>query len=75
MNKFDWQQYQQDLEDAFKLECSEEDVENNKEAKKLFKWLQKQRKYVNKIEKLQQKIVGSDKDTWLNILCTYGIKY
>lgn len=74
MSKFDWWQYQQDCEDAFRLDCSEEDVKNDKEAKKLFKQLQKQRKCVQIMDKLYQKVVGNDLGFLSNILYTYGIK-
>jgi hypothetical protein len=76
MSKFDWWQHQQDLEDAFRLDCSEEDIKSDKEAKKLFKQLKKQRKHTHKMEKLYQKIVGNDSDVWLDVFdALLGIKY
>ena len=36
--------YQQDLEDAFKLDCTEEDIKTDKEAKRCCKVLKKYRK-------------------------------
>ena len=47
--------FQQDLEDSFLLDCSLEDVKQNKEAYKLYKKLKKQRKYVDKIKRITEK--------------------
>lgn len=75
MNKFDWWQYQQDLEDAFWLDCSTEDIKNDKEVKKMFKQLKKQRIWAQMMEKLHQKMIGNDSGFLSNLLCTYRIKY
>lgn len=47
--------HQQELEDSFRLDCSAEDVETNKEAYKLYKKLKKQRKYVDKIKRITER--------------------
>lgn len=49
--------YQQDLEDSFKLDCSPEDIESNKEASKLYKKLKKSRKYIDKIKRITDKYI------------------
>ena len=49
--------YQQDLEFAFKLDCSLEDIKQDKEAAKLNKEIKKSRKYVDKIKKITEKLV------------------
>ncbi len=41
-------EYQKDLEDAFKLDCSEEDIRTDKEAKRCFKMLKKSRRRAEK---------------------------
>lgn len=40
-------EYQQDLEDSFKLDCSNEDLKTDKEAKRCYKVLKKYRKRTN----------------------------
>ena len=75
MSKFDWWQHQQDCEDAFWLDCSEEDIKNDKEAKKIFHQFQKQRKYTEMMDRLYQNIMGYNKGFLSSILCAYGIKY
>ena len=47
--------YQQDLECAFKLDCSPEDIKQDKEAAKLYKKLKQQRKYVDKIKRITER--------------------
>ena len=47
--------FQQDLEDTFTLDCSPEDVKQDKEAYKLYKKLKKQRKYIDKIKRITDK--------------------
>lgn len=47
--------YQTDLEDAFRLECSADDIKVNSEVRKLFKFIKKQRKRVNKFINSQKK--------------------
>lgn len=53
-----WSNYQRECEDAFRLECSEEDIKSNKDAKKLYKRLKKQRRYIKKVERLINKIIN-----------------
>lgn len=48
-------QEQQDLESAFILDASIEDIKTNKEAKRLYKYISKRRKYVKLIEFLIKK--------------------
>lgn len=44
-------QHQQDLEDAFRLDCDAEDIRTNKEAKKANKVIKKSRKHIEKYQK------------------------
>ena len=39
--------YQQDLEDSFRLDCNEEDIKTDKEAKRCYKVLKRYRKRTN----------------------------
>lgn len=48
--------YQSDCVDAFKIECSVEDIKTNPEAKKLAKYINKQSKIIDKIVRLLAKI-------------------
>ena len=47
--------YQQELEDAFKLECTAEDIKNDKYAKQLYKKIKKQVALAKKINRLTRK--------------------
>ena len=49
-------QFQQDCEDNFKLDCNEEDIESNKEAMELHKYLKKQKKRIEHIDREMDKI-------------------
>lgn len=49
--------YQQELEDSFRLDCSPEDVDIFKEAYVAYKTLRRQRKRVEKIKRLTDKIM------------------
>jgi hypothetical protein len=57
MEKIDWLSYQQDMESAFWLDCSAEDIRDDAEAKTLYKQLIKQRRRINKVNKLAKKIL------------------
>lgn len=48
--------YQRDLEDAFKLDCSEEDLKTDKEAKKCYKQLKRYRKHTKRYHKFLRKM-------------------
>ena len=50
-------QYQKECEDAFLLECSIDDIKEDKDAKKLWKFIKRQRRRVNKIRKLEYKLL------------------
>ena len=58
-------QYQQECEDAFKLECSDEDIKCDKEARKLFKQIRKQSRYVKRIQRLINKIIDPDRNWYM----------
>ena len=47
--------YQQELEDAFRLDCSPEDLDIFKEAYVTCKKIVKSRKYVDKIQRITEK--------------------
>lgn len=49
--------YQQELEDTFILDCSSEDLDIFKEAYVTYKILRRQRKRVEKIKRLTDKIM------------------
>lgn len=51
------QAYQSDCVDAFRMECSPSDIRNNTEAKKLAKYINRQGKKIDKITRLQRKIM------------------
>lgn len=48
--------YQSDCVDAFKMECSMEDIKINPEAKKLAKYINRQSKIIDKIVRFLTKI-------------------
>ena len=54
----DLQAFQADCVDAFKMECSKEDFKNNPEAKKLAKYINRQGRKIDRITKLQSKVMG-----------------
>lgn len=53
-------EYQKDLEDAFKLDCSEEDLKKDKDAKRCFKVIKKYRKQTQR---------------YYDFLCKFGFVY
>lgn len=50
-------QWQQECEDALRLDCSLEDIKIVPEARKLWKFLKKQRRYVNLVQRLEDWII------------------
>jgi hypothetical protein len=66
MKKIDWLAYQQDMEGAFWLECSEDDLKEDKEAQALYKWLIKQRRRIEKIIKLEKKTLYPRTESWIS---------
>lgn len=65
MEKIDWTAYQQALEGDFWLNCNEDDLKEDKEVQKLYKYLMKQRKRVRKIEKLANKTLYPRTELWI----------
>lgn len=51
------QAYQSDCVDAFRMECSPSDIKTNPEAKRLARYINKQGKKIDKIVRLQRKIM------------------
>lgn len=49
--------YQSDCADAFRMECSPSDIRTNPEAKKLAKYINRQGKKIDKITRLQRKVM------------------
>lgn len=49
--------YQSNCVDAFRMECSVEDIKTNSEAKKLAKYINRQGKIIDKVVRLLKKIV------------------
>ena len=60
--------HQKDLEDTFLLDCNPEDIKNDKEAKKAFKVIRKQGKFIKKIYKVFSKERSATTDLVLSIL-------
>lgn len=52
------QGFQSDCVDAFRMECSKKDIKMNPEAKKLAKYINRQARKIDKIMKLQRKVMG-----------------
>ena len=48
---------QSDCVDAFRMECSPSDIRTNPEAKKLAKYINRQGKKIDKITRLQKKVI------------------
>lgn len=48
--------YQRDCVDAFRMECSAEDIKSNPEAKKIAKFINRQGKKIDRILKQYDKI-------------------
>ena len=53
-----FQKYISECIDALIMECSPADMKNNPDAKKLVKYINKQERMINKIARLQQKVLG-----------------
>ena len=51
------QAYQSDCVDAFRMECSPSDIKTNPEAKRLARYINKQGKKIDKIIRLQRKVM------------------
>lgn len=64
MTKFHLMQYQEDYEAAFALDCSKEDIQKDKDAKKTYNYLKKQGKLIKKMCKL----IDRGADTALSLL-------
>jgi hypothetical protein len=65
MEKIDWLAYQQDVESAFWLDCSEEDLKTDEQARKLYRQLKQQRTYIEQIDKLSNKILYPRTESWI----------
>ena len=50
----DLKDYQQDCIDAFKMEFSKEDIKHNSEVKKLAKFINRQGRKIDRINKMQR---------------------
>ena len=51
------QAFQADCVDAFRMECSPSDIKSNPEAKKLAKYMNRQGRKIDRITKLQGKVM------------------
>ena len=49
-------QYQEDCVNAFRMECSPKDIKENKEAKRLARYINKQGRLIDRILKMYQAI-------------------
>lgn len=54
----DLRDYQSDCVDAFRMEFSKEDLKNNSEVRKLARFINKQGRRIDKINKMKRKILG-----------------
>ena len=50
--------YQRDCVDAFRMECSKEDIKCNPEVKKLAKFINRQGRKIDKINKMRRSVLG-----------------
>lgn len=54
----DLKDYQQDCIDAFRMEFSKEDIKCNSEVKKLAKFINRQGRKIDKINKMRRSVLG-----------------
>ena len=54
----DLKDYQQDFVDAFRMEFSKEDITCNPEVKKLAKFINRQGRKIDKIDKMRRSVLG-----------------
>lgn len=54
----DLRAYQSDCVDAFRMEFSKEDIKSNSEVRKLARFINKQGKKIDRINKMKRKILG-----------------
>ena len=54
----DLKDYQQDFVDAFRMEFSKEDMKCNPEVKKLAKFISRQGRKIDKIDKIRRSVLG-----------------
>lgn len=54
----DLKNYQQDFVDAFRMEFSKEDIKCNQEVKKLAKFINRQGRKIDKIDKMRRRVLG-----------------
>ena len=53
----DLRSYQRDCVDAFKMEFSKEDIKHNSEVKKLAKFINRQGRKIDRINKMQRSVL------------------
>ena len=54
----DLKDYQQDCIDAFKMEFSKEDIKHNSEVKRLAKFINRQGRKIDRINKMRRRVLG-----------------
>ena len=54
----DLKDYQQDCIDAFRIEFSKEDIKHNSEVKKLAKFINRQGRKIDRINKMRRSVLG-----------------
>lgn len=54
----DLKDYQQDCIDAFRMEFSKEDIKHNSEVKKLAKFINRQGRKIDRINKMRRSVLG-----------------
>lgn len=54
----DLKDYQQDCIDAFRMEFSKEDIKHNSEVKELAKFINRQGRKIDRINKMRRSVLG-----------------
>lgn len=54
----DLKDYQQDCIDAFRMQFSKEDIKHNSEVKKLAKFINRQGRKIDRINKMRRSVLG-----------------
>ena len=54
----DLKAYKSDCVDAFRMEFSKEDIKNNSEVRKLARFINRQGREIDRINKMKRKILG-----------------
>ena len=61
------QEYQNNLEDALRLEITYDEVKETKDGKKLFKYLRRRHRVINHVVKILKKVQRNEYELYSNI--------